>query len=200
MVNVPGLQVALLEIQHTLVKRTNAPPVVNTTSRVVRAGQQFEDDTIKGAHFQFDVLEIDFPRQSVTTREGGEEHIYRLSEGSRPSKAGNWLHLQNAAYKDVIDLYSQLAGRTVLLHPAVDRASVSLEAEWTNQVPERADVTHVFEEYFKERGASAILDGDKFLLLVPSNMRQAASPRSKDLAAGVAEIGAIHLEVLRLEF
>ena len=103
-VNVPDLQVALFEIQHTLVKRSNAPPVITTTSQLVRAREQFEDKMIKGGHFQFEVLEIDFPRQTVKTREAGEEHTYSLSEGSPPPKTRSWLHLQNAAFKDVIDL------------------------------------------------------------------------------------------------
>ena len=193
-VNVPGLQAALLEIQHTLVKRSNAPPIITTTSQLVHSGQQFEDKAIKGEHFQFEVLGIDFPAQTVRTREAGEEHTYSLSQGSRPPIAGNWLQLQNAAFKDVIDLYARLAGRTVLLHPAVDRASVSLQAEWPKQVPEKAEITDVFNKYFNERGASAVLDGDKFLQLVPSRMNQAASPRSKDLPAGAAEIGAMLIE------
>ena len=50
MVNVPGLQAALLEIHHTLVKPTNAPPVIITTSRLVRPSEEFEDQTIKGKH------------------------------------------------------------------------------------------------------------------------------------------------------
>ncbi len=193
-VNVPGLQAALFEIQHTLVKRSNAPPVITTTSQLVGVRQQIEDKTIKGEHFQFEVSEIDFPRQTVKTREAGEEHTYSLSPASRPALAGNWLQLQNAAFKDVLDLYSRLAGRTVLLHPAVDRASGSLEAQWPNQVPERAQITDVFTKYFNQRGASAILDGEKFLQLVPTDMSQAASPRSKELPAGAPEIGAMHLE------
>jgi hypothetical protein len=197
-VNVPGLQAALFEIQHTFLKRSNAPPVITTTSRLVIAREQFEDETIRGGHFQFEVAEIDFPRQTVKTREAGEEHTYSLSDGSRPPLAGNWLHLQNAAFKDVIDLYSRLAGRTVLLHPAVDRASVSLEAEWPNQVPEKAEITDVFIKCFNQRGASAILDGEKFLQLVPSNMSQRASPRSKELPAGVSESGVTHLEGVEL--
>jgi hypothetical protein len=193
-VNVPGSQVALLEIQHTLLRRSNAPPVITTTSELARSGQQFEDKTIKGEHFQFDVLEIDFPTQTVKTREAGAEHSYTLSRGTRPPAAGNWLQLQDAAFKDVIDLYSQLAGRIVLLHPAVERASVSLAADWTTQVPQPAEITDVFNKYFNARGASVILDGDKLVQLVPSRMSQAASPRSKELPAGTAEIGAMNLE------
>jgi hypothetical protein len=190
-VNVPGFQAALLEIQHTLVTRSNSPPVIVPTSRLVRGREQFEDDTIKGGHFEFEVLECDFARQTVKTREAGEEHAYSLTGAALPSEARNWLYLQKAAFNDVLDIYSELAGRIILFHPAVDRAPVSVEAVWTNQVPEREEITDVFKKYFNERGASAILDGRKFLQLVPSNMSQAGSPNSKDLPAGAAGIGGI---------
>ena len=193
LVNIPGLQAALFEIQHTLVKRSNAPPVITTTSRLVRAQEQFEDQTVKGRHFQFEVREIDFHKETVKTREAGEEHTYTLLDGSRIA-GDNWLLLRNAAFKDVLDVYSRLAGRTVLLHPAIARAAVSLKAEWTNQAPQKAEITAAFEEYFKSRGISTILDGEKFVQLVPSNLVGRALPRAKDLPAGAPEIGAIHLE------
>lgn len=192
-VNVPGLQVALIEIQHTLAKPTNAPPVIITTSRLVRARQQFEDDTIKGAHFLFEVLEVDLAKETVKTREAGEEHIYTLP-GPKPSAtAKSHFDLQNAAFNDVIDLYSELEKRVLLQHPAIDRAPVSLEAVWTNQAPEKAEVTDVLVKYLNQRGISVVVDGAKFLQLVPSALNLAASPRSKDLPARAAEVGGMTL-------
>jgi hypothetical protein len=47
MVSVPGLQAALLEMQHILVKPTNAPPVIITTSRLVTAREEFEDRPLR---------------------------------------------------------------------------------------------------------------------------------------------------------
>ncbi len=192
-VNVPGLQAALFEIQHTLVKRSNAPPVTITTSRLVRAQEQFEDQTVKGRPFQFQVREIDFHKETVKTREAGEEHTHTLLDGSRIA-GDHWLLLREAAFKDALDLYSRLAGRTVLLHPAIASTVVSLKEEWTNQAPEKAEITAAFEKYFKSRGISIILDGEKFVQLVPSNLAGRALPRAKELPAGVPEIGAIHLE------
>ena len=143
--------------------------------------------------------EIDFHRETVQTREGGEEHTYILSHGSHSAKAGNWIRLQNAAFKDVIDLYSQLGGRTVLLHPAVERGAVSLQAEWTNHVPEKAEITFAFEEYFKQRGSSIILDGERFVQLVPSSRSQTASPRSRGLPAGEPVFHGPYLENVGLD-
>jgi hypothetical protein len=191
-VNVPGLQIALLEIQHTLVKPTNAPPVIITTSRLARAREQFEDQTIKGGHFQFEVLEIDFARETVKTREAGEEHSYSLPATDRPSTAKSWLHLHNAAFSDMIDLYSSLENRVLLLHPVIDRAPVSVEATWTNRAPEKAEAADALGKYLKQRGISVVVDGTKFMQLLPSALTQAASPRSKELAAGPDEIGGGH--------
>jgi len=83
-VNVPGFQAALLEIEHTLTTPSNAPPVIISTSRLVRGPEQFEDTTVKGAHFQFEVLECNFTEQTVRTREAGEEHSYNLKEQGLP--------------------------------------------------------------------------------------------------------------------
>jgi hypothetical protein len=64
-VNVPGFQVALLEIDYILEKPSHAPPVVIKTSRLVPAGDHFEDQTIKGAYFRFEVLEADLAKETV---------------------------------------------------------------------------------------------------------------------------------------
>jgi hypothetical protein len=191
-VNVPGFQVALLEIHHTL-KVTNAPPVTIRTSRLVRTSQQFEDDTIKGAHFQFEVLEIDWARETVKTREAGEEHTYSLPAPDRPASAKSWLHLHNATFNDAIDLYSELENRVLLLHPATDRAPLSLDAVWTNQVAEKAQAANAFVNCLNQRGISVVVDGAKFLRLLPSALNPAASPRSKDLPAAPAELGRMTL-------
>jgi len=88
-----------------------------------------------------------------------------------------------------MDLYSELASRALLLHPALNHAPVSLEVTWANSVPERVEVTDALTEYLKQGGISVVLDGAKFLQVVPTALREAASPQSKDLAAGPAEGG-----------
>jgi hypothetical protein len=192
-VNVPGLRAALLEIQHTLAHPTNAPPTIIPTSRLVRGPEQFEDQTVKAGHFQFEVLECNFVTRTVRTREDGEEHTYSFKGTGVPSGAKDWLCLQKAAFNDVVDIYSEVTGRTILLHPAVDRALVSLEAFWTNQVPEREEVTSVFEKYLGERGASLAVDGTRFLQIVPRTMSQTILVTSKDLPAGPPKTGGMLL-------
>jgi len=193
-VNVPNMQVALIEIQHTLAKRTNAPSVSITSSRVVHAGERFEDTTIKGQHFQFEVLEIDFVRGTLKTREAGEEHVYGLPALDLPPNTKGWCHLKNAAFNDVTDLYSGLEQRVLLQHPEMDRAPVSLEAVWTNQPPESADVIKALVGFLNQRGISVVQDGSKFLQLVPGALKQSTSARSKNLPAGPTEVGGMTLQ------
>jgi len=89
-VNVPGLQFALLEIHYTLGKPGDAQPTIITNSWRVGTGQQFEDATIKGGHFQFEVLELDLAQETLRTREAGEEHRYSLPAPNRPATAKGW--------------------------------------------------------------------------------------------------------------
>ena len=93
----------------------------------------------------------------------------------------------------MIDVYSKLTGRIILVHPTVDCGPVSLQAVWTNQILEKEDVSGVFKKYFNERGASAISDGKRFLQLVPSNMSQATALTSEDLPVRSPKVGAMLL-------
>jgi hypothetical protein len=192
--NVPGFQAALLEIHHTLVKPTNAPPVIITTSRLAREREQFEDETIYGGHFQFEVVEIDLTKETVKTREAGEEHIYTLPATDHPANASRWVHLQDAAFNDVIDLYSDLEKRVLLLHPAIDRAAVSLQVVWTNQTPATAEATHALLKYLNQRGISVVVDGSKFLQVIPSDISAKALPQSGELPEASHEIERMTLE------
>ncbi len=54
-------------------------------------------------------------------------------------------------------------------------------------------MTDVFVKCLNERGAFVVVDGEKFLQVVPSAMKEAISPRSKDLPLSTAEIGAMRL-------
>lgn len=91
--------------------------------------------------------------------------------------------MQDAAFDDVIDLYSELEKRVLLLHPAIDRAAVSLQVFWTNQPPAAAEATHALLKYLNQRGISVVVDGSRFLQVIPSDIRTTALPRSAELPA-----------------
>jgi hypothetical protein len=61
---------ALLEVKHSLA-RSSRPPMIFTMSRLAKAGEKFEDATIKGGHLNFEILEINIEGESVKLRENG---------------------------------------------------------------------------------------------------------------------------------
>lgn len=183
--NTTGTPSALLEIHHSFGPTIKAgPSITNTTWH--RAGEQFEDATIKGAHFKFEILEIDLAKETVKTREAGEEHLYSLPVQNRTATVKGWIHLQDAGFNEVMNLYSESENRVLLLHPAIDRRPVSLEAAWPSSGFGTADFSEALVKILGQRGISVVADGDKFLQLIPSTLKTSALPRSKDLPASVA--------------
>lgn len=181
--NTTGTPSALLEIHHSSGPLANSRfPTINSAWH--RAGEKFEDATLKGEHFTFEVLEIDLAKETVKTREAGEEHIYRLPMLKRPATVKGWIHLQDADFNKVMDLYSESESRVLLLHPAIDRKLVTLESAWTSPGFGKTELSGAMVTYLDQRGISVIEDGDKFLQLIPSALKTSALPRSKDLPAG----------------
>jgi hypothetical protein len=185
-INLPELQGALLEVNHTLW------PSPITVTRLVKAGESFEDQTIKGAHVQFEVLEINVGTEKIKLRENGKETVYGLegtntsaapSDNAPSSKPG--VHLQNARFQDVLDLYSDLKNRTVLLHPTITWSPFSLQAVAQNKLA----IADMLEKAFLDKGISTIIDGEKFSLLVPTSIKAAAVPHSSDLDTNSVTFG-----------
>ena len=178
-----GAPSALFEIHHSFGPPINArSSIINTSWH--RAGEKFEDATLKGFHFTFEVLEIDLAKETVKTREAGEEHIYSLPVQIRPATVKGWIHLQDAGFNEIMDLYADCENRVLLLHPAIDCKPVSLEAAWTNQGFGKAEFSAALVKHLDQSGISKVADGDKFLQLIPSVLKTSPSPRSKDLPAG----------------
>ena len=125
-------------------------------------------------------------KETVKTREAGEEHIYSLPALNRPATVKGWVHLQDADFNKVMDLYSEYENRVLLLHPAIDRKPVSLESAWASPGFGKAELSGAMVTHLDQRGISVIEDGDRFLQLIPSALKTSAVPRSKDLPAGAA--------------
>ncbi len=101
--------------------------------------------------------------------------------------AQDGLHLKKIPFNVALDIYAKLSHRVLLVHPAIDRSAVSLEADWTNETPSQAEITAAFGKVFAERQAAVVVDGGKFLQIIPANMVQTASPNSKDIPVVTGE-------------
>lgn len=190
-INLPESRTALVEVKHLL--GTNTQPHIISTPRLVKVGESFEDQTIKGAHVQMEVVEIDAINETVKLREDGKDVVCRF-EGSDKSPT-NLLsnkfgcHFQEVRFEDMLNLYSDFRDRTVLIHPKIIWSPVSLRVE----AQTKADIAGILEKAFLDTGITTVLDGDKFVLLVPTSLEGRITARSKDLDATSPQYGTIYI-------
>jgi hypothetical protein len=193
-INLPELRMALVEVKHSLRSGSNTPPHIISTTRLVKVGESFEDQTIKGAHVQMEILEIDSRNETVKLREDGKDVVCRFagSDETPTNMLSNKFgcHFQEVRFEDVLDLYSGFRDRTVLIHPKIIWSPVSLRAE----AQTKADIAGILEKAFLERGITTVSDGDKFVLLVPTSLKGRITVRSKDLDATSPQYGTIYMD------
>lgn len=162
--NVPGDQVAFLK--------------VDKESWAAQTGDHFQGWT-KGKHFPIDVLEVDLTNEIFKTRIDGVDYTNSLPRPDRPATAKSWIHLQNVDFKQAMDLYGRLCGRTILLHPYVLSEPFSCEASWADESPAKTEVIACISKALDQRNASSLEDGDCFLQIIPSALAQTATLDAK---------------------
>lgn len=89
-----------------------------------------------------------------------------------PGRPG--LLLEGAGLNQVLTLYQQLAGRTLLIHPALPAVAFTLNAAVANP----AEAALVLQKEFATHGIVVIPDGDKFAMIVPEAQITSAKPHS----------------------
>ena len=191
LINLPELKAALLEVNHSLVN-SSRPPTVFTMTRLVKTGETFVDQTIKGDHIQFEIIEINVGRQTVRLRENGKEIVCGFETGDSPStnsinslseKFG--VRLQAVRFVDAMDLYSDMKDRTLLIHPAVIGALFSFET----LAADKSKFVESLEKEFRTRNIQPIPDGKKFIILAPDHI--ITVPRSMELDANSPIYGSL---------
>ena len=167
---------ALLEVKHSLA-RSNRPPVFfPSMTRLVKPGEKFEDQTMKGAHINFGILEINTDGERVKLRENGKVSVYgfeSIDATALSTKLG--IELQDVRFEDAVDLYSHLTRPTVLVHPKIIWSPVSVRAAARNETEAVAAV----RKAFLDKGISILADGEKFVLMVPTAIERTITPASE---------------------
>lgn len=171
---------------------------IDSETFLLHPGEHFQDAITGEKRFPVTVLQMDFTNESVTTLVAGKIHTNSLTASIRPATDTSWIHLQSAAFKDAMNLYGELSGRVILLHPEVNRAPVSCQINFTNPAPNKAEITAGFAEWLKVRNASVINDGDTFLQIIPTPMVSTATIGSKDLPAENKSPGMVNFENIPL--
>ena len=96
------------------------------------------------------------------------DQTFRLEPG-RPG-----LLLEGAGLNQVLTLYQQFVGRTLLIHPALPAVAFTLNAAAANP----AEAALVLQKEFATHGIATIPDGDKFTMIVPQAQVASAKPHS----------------------
>ena len=136
-VNIPGHQLAFLQIDH----ETSA----------VRVGEHIEGGS-RGNNFEAEVLNIDKSNEVVVTRVAGDLYTNSLVASARPASAKSCIHLKNVSFREAMELYGVLTGRTILLHPSVNPDSFSCDAYWSEDSPSKANIAACFTQALEQRG------------------------------------------------
>ena len=165
LINLNDFKAALLEIQDS----PSNHRWTNTAYEIVSEGHKWEDGQVKGAHVQIEISRIDFTNNLVQARENGKDVTYHFKSGNEPATKSQeaTLRLDNVKLDRVLELYSTLSGRSILLHPAVKtKTIVTLSANPQT----KADAISYLEKTFKERGFSAVADGERLVRVVQNEM------------------------------
>jgi hypothetical protein len=159
-VNLPGLRVALLEKRERM-----------NYTLVLREGER---------QGEIELLQILPEVEAVKVRIGGNSDPISLNMQSnsppeKPTRVG--LFLENAQLVPILGLYGEMTKRSLLRPPTLASTSISVNAAVTNST----EAARVLEKVLAEKGIVTILDGDKFVMVVPKHMAATAIPRSAQI-------------------
>ncbi len=169
-INTTDTKIAILEIRHHFFGRSNTPPL--SVRKILTEGEAFDDMSVKGAHVHFELLQANFDVLGVRLAENGEESVYEIEGRSALPAEPRDVCLSNAGFDEVLDLYAALMGRTVLCHPQVKPLPIFAVEE----ASDRAAAVDALNRILLSKAQTAtIFDGDKFALLVPTNLVKTVS-------------------------
>jgi RNA polymerase sigma factor (sigma-70 family) len=198
----PDFKGALVAVHHHSLDRPNAAPFV--AKRVLRESELFEDRSVRGAYVRFELLQVAVQAGEVRLRANGEELACQLENQAGVQLPANaaapTLWVPEMRFSDFADIYAEMLDRSVLCHPAIKASPMSLEAF----AADRAEAELLFEQAFLARGIGTVLDGSRFVLLVPTNLTDVVRrnlgqpPVRPPMAEDSLPKGAIYLENVEL--
>ena len=154
-VNLPGQRCAVLE--------QPASPRSWDRQLILGEGQRQENIAVNGIHLASGSVHLlRFATNAATVR---------FSSTTNPPAFG--VVLEHCNLTSVLNLYAGFRDRTILRSPLVEDVPLSLVAATTNV----ADAAAAIEKALNAQGIAAILDGDKFAMVVPQAEAAKAKPR-----------------------
>ncbi len=155
---------ALLEVVET-------EPQLSTNWLTLAEGERATPQAIE-------VLKIDPDKQTVQASVAGNNVMLAMETSPRPGEQFvPYMQVDRVALQQVINLYAKVKNRTVLQHPALKNASITMVIGGGDA----AQVCRALEAVFRLHGIVAIPDGEKFVMLVPAELAKTATPRSNEI-------------------
>ncbi len=162
-INLPDFKRALLEIQE------KNHPVKWIDRATLAEGQR---------HGHVEVFKIDSAKGTVTVRDTEKETALAFESQTEPVLSTNTsnptVRLDDADFAQVLDIYAELKGRTVLRPATLPGGGFSFKAA----ARDKTEATKAIEEEFLRRGITVIPDGEKFVMVVPASMAKEVAPHS----------------------
>ncbi|HEY2083125.1 MAG TPA: hypothetical protein VGI88_10100 [Verrucomicrobiae bacterium] len=132
------------------------------------------------------IVKIDSASGVVNALVAGKPYSLALKDqGEHPTPP--CIDLDSVDLDVAISLYADFKSRTVLQHPQLEDRAVSMKCNLQN----KAEAAAAFEKMFSKQGIATILDGDKFVMIVPFAVTNTVTPRADTIAATNAPLQAL---------
>jgi RNA polymerase sigma factor (sigma-70 family) len=185
LIDLPGYKVALIEVSSpftNLVRsRDGTRELVSFQTNFVslKEGESTLQNNIPSLRdgIRIEVLEVSSATGTVRGNERGERVVYTFDSPEPPPLDGGQtpnVRLQDANFRSVLRIFSELANRTVLPHPRLAYKPVSLTAF----APDRAAFVEGLKSVLNENHVTTLADGDKFEWVVPEDVVHSLPKRS----------------------
>ena len=183
--------VNLTNYQAALLVMTDSPPNASfsmDTHKWVTDGEVLDDMQIENNHTHVEIAQIDFTNGVVRAKENGVSVLYVPPQTNSPlAFLGTGFRLDNAAFDDALDFYAGTTGRTVLVHPDVNRGPLSISADVHNKL----EVAGSIEKKMQQQGVVMMADGEKFEWVVPARLAASLSPVTEPPVKGSSSTNVI---------
>lgn len=144
-----------------------------------------------------EVLTISHQTGLVEISEAGRKVTLQLERpaATLEENARSNLRLSKANLQQVLDVYARLKERTVLQHPAIKAAVLSLDAS----TKDRTEAAAALEKLLEEQGLVSIPDGTKFVIIIPSQLTNTAYAKPSGIVPKTTDTariptGSIHFD------
>jgi hypothetical protein len=139
---------------------------------MLKEGERERDVTVIEINLQERSLRVDFrSHTNVTLR------MSDLPSDVIGAPHKNTVTLKEISLHPLLNLYSQFSGRTILRHPLLSPQTFTLSAAPANQ----AEAAAILDKALAEREIVSIMDGEKFMMVVPKLEEKNVRPASAEL-------------------